>query len=238
MVNVSLLGGEAYCESTKRQLSWQGRDLLAGDEWRGMGPYGRMRLIVNNNAGERPIYFSRYAARERGGAFSGRLQLCGMAYRLCDTVSADSVDCERSYRLMTERLDWHPVTGVYIDETSHNFLMQYWDAAVLVVSNLASRGEQGRGGEVLDSTCAAIPPQVMKSPQLLYNVAKAYRLCGNEAKSLALLLEARQSLAQHLEYYGSMRPEMLRYIPYTLSPLLTLRDSIYACTTGASPLTR
>lgn len=238
VVNVSLLGGEAYCESTKRQLSWQGRDLLAGDEWRGMGPYGRMRLIVNNNAGERPIYFSRYAARERGGTFSGRLQLCGMAYRLCDTVSADSVDCERSYRLMTERLDWHPVKGVYIDETSHNFLMQYWDAAVLIASNLASRGEQGRGGEVLDSTCSAIPPQVMKSPQLLYNVAKAYRLCGNEAKSLALLQEARQSLAQHLEYYGSMRPTMLRYIPYTLSPLLTLRDSIYTCTTGASPLTR
>lgn len=226
VVNISLLGGESYCESTKRQMFLQGRDLLEGDEWRATGPYGRMRMIVNNNGGERPVYFSRYARRERGDAFAGRLQLCGMAYMLSDTLSVDSVDVERSYRLMTESLKWHNVEDVYIDEISNGFLMQYWNAALLTAENLAGSGDAAKGCEVLDATCAAIPAEVMKSPQLMYDLARVYGLCGATDKQSLWLARSRDTLAQLFAYYNIMSPTMQQYIPYTLAPLVDLADKL------------
>ena len=228
VVNISLLGGEDYCETTKRRMKVDGRDLLDGDEWRNTGPYGRMMMIVKNNDGERPVYFSRYARRERGNAFAGRLQLCGIAYRLCDSVSADSVDIERSYRLFAERLNWHKVEDVYIDEISHSFLMQYWDAAVLTAENLASRGETAKGCEVLDKTCVAIPAEVMKNPQLMYDLAVAYGRCRVEDKRELWLSQSGRVLSQQLSYYGTMSPAMRKYIPYTLAPLSELAYKLWS----------
>ena len=238
VVNISLLGSDDYCESTKRQLLWQGRDLLEGDIWRQMGPYGRMMIIVDNNGGERPVYFSHYARNDRRVGFGNRLQLCGMAYRLSDTASADSVDIAASHRLMTSSLRWHPIEDVYVDETSAGFLQQYWSNALLVAENLASKGEARKGLEVLDAVGSQLPLRLLNNPQLLFRASKAYARCGEGAKSAAMMDEARRMVAEQLEYYNTMSPRMQGYIPYTLAPLLAVRDSLYCGSTSASPLTR
>ncbi|MBP5189932.1 MAG: DUF2723 domain-containing protein [Bacteroidales bacterium] len=238
VINISLLGSDDYCESTKMQLAWRGRDLLEGDGWRQMGPYGRMMAIIGNNGGERPVYFSHYASNDRRVAFENRLQLSGFAYRLCDTVSADSVDRRTSHRLMTSVLKWQPLEEVYIDETSCAFLRQYWNDAIVVAENLAAKGEPRKGVEVLDATCRQIPPRLLKNPQMLYLLAQAYSHCGDSRQAGILMSQTRRMLAEQLEYYYTMSPSMRKYIPYTLSPLLALQDSIYAGSTSALPLTR
>ena len=227
VVNISLLGSDDYCESTGRQLVRQGGDLLAGDEWRSMGPYGRMMTIIGNNGGERPVYFSHYAHCDRRVAFDNRLQLSGMAYRLCDTASADSVDLQASHRLMTSVLRWHPLDGVYVDETSESFLCQYWKNALLVAENLAAKGRPRKGAEVLDATYRQIPLSLLKDAQLFFRASKAYALCGDTVRSKAMLAQAQQVVGQKLEYYYTMSPRMRNYIPYTLNPLLALQDSIF-----------
>ena len=227
VVNISLLGSDDYCESTGRQFLWQGGDLLAGDEWRSMGPYGRMMTIIGNNGGARPVYFSHYAHSDRRVAFDNRLQLSGMAYRLCDTASADSVDFQASYRLMTSVLHWHSLDGVYVDETSESFLRQYWKNALLVAENLAAKGKPRKGAEVLDATYRQIPLSLLKDAQLFFRASKAYALCGDAVRSKAMLAQAQQVVGQKLEYYYTMSPRMRNYIPYTLNPLLALQDSIF-----------
>ncbi len=226
VVNISLLGSDDYCESTGRQLVRQGGDLLAGDGWRSTGPYGRMMTIIGNNGGERPVYFSHYAHSDRRVAFDNCLQLSGMAYRLCDTASADSVDLQASHRLMTSVLHWHSLGGVYVDETSESFLRQYWKNALLVAENLAAKGEPRKGAEVLDATYRQIPLSLLKDAQLFFRASKAYALCGDTVRSKAMLAQAQQIVGHQLEYYYTMSPRMRGYIPYTLNPLLALQDSV------------
>ena len=227
VVNISLLGSDDYCASTRKQLLRQGSDLLGDEQWRQAGPYRRMMTIVDNNRGKRPVYFSHYANADHRVAFDKRLQLSGMAYRLCDTVAADSVDVKASYRLMTSVLRWHPLEGVYVDETSESFLRQYWNNTLLVAEKLASSGEPRRGAEVLDATYRQIPLRLLKDARLFFRASKAYALCGDTARSKAMMTQVQQVVGQQLEYYYTMSPRMRGYIPYTLTPLLALQDSIF-----------
>lgn len=227
VVNISLLGSDDYCESIKRQLLWQRRDLLVDDVWRQSGPYGRMMAIVGNNGGERPVYFSHYAHSDRRVGFGNRLQLCGLAYRLNAMASGDSVDVDASHRLMTSSLRWHSIEDVYIDETSSSFLHQYWNNALLVAETLASKGEPRKGTEVLDATYRQIPLSLLKDAQLFFRASKAYALCGDTVRSKAMLAQVQQIVGQKLEYYYTMSPRMRSYIPYTINPLLALQDSIF-----------
>ena len=227
VINLSLLGSDSYCESTRKQLAQQGGDLLAGDGWRSAGPYGRMMTIIGNNGGARPVYFSHYASNDRRVAFENRLQLSGFAYRLCDSVSADSVDLRASYRLMTSVLKWQPLIGVYIDETSETFLRQYWKNVLLVAENLAAKGEPRKGAEVLDATYRQIPLSLLRDAQLFFRASKDYALCGDSVRSKAMMAQSQQLVGQQLEYYYTMSPRMREYIPYTVTPLLALQDSIF-----------
>ena len=227
VVNLSLLGSESYCESIKKQFSQQGGDLLCDDEWRGMGPYRRMKMILENNQGQRPVFFSHYAQKDYADHFGKRLQLHGIAYRLADSANADGVDCESCHRLMTGVLKWQSLEGVYIDETSSTFLRQYWNDALQAAKSLALLGEQRKGAEVLDATFAMIIPELLQSPKLYYDIAKAYAQCGEAAKAASAMRQARYVLSQQLEYYYTMPARMREYIPYTMAPLLALQDSIY-----------
>jgi hypothetical protein len=226
IVNLSLLGSDNYCESVRKQFLQQGSNIIVGDDWRQTGPYRRMKMIMENNCGQRPVYFSHYAANGHKSTFGTRLQLSGMAYCLCDTVPSDSIDLKASYCLMTSRLKWHPLENVYIDETSLSFLRQYWDDALLVAEKLAKSGRQNKGKDVLDVTYSYIPLSIMKSPHLFYRASKAYALCGDSVRSDAMMSQAHRILYQQLEYYFTMPAHMRKYIPYTVSPLMALQDSI------------
>ncbi len=225
IVNLSLLGTESYGNSMKQQLMRQGSDLLPGEEWKRMGPYGRMMLILKENGEERPVYFSHYACDEQRGHFGNRLKLNGMVYRL-DSEAGDSVDWRNSYRLMTTTIQWQPLEGVYIDDVSYSFLRQYWLDAILVAENLVANDETAKAEEVLDLVMEQVPPGIIHEPTLKYRIAQTYLLSGADKKGAEMMNQTRRDLAEQLEYYYTM-PEWIRYyIPYTMEPLEQLKAEI------------
>lgn len=225
IVNLSLLGSESYARSCKQQFVRQGRDLMPDDGWRQGGPYSRMKMIVDNNAGERPVFFSHYAYDVRKNNFPGALQLCGIAYKLMPP-SQDSVDVADSYRLFKDSLQWHPVEQVYIDETSRGFMCQYWRDVLLVVENLLSDGMREKAEELLDRACSYLPLDVVKNLQIMYAASKAYKSAGANGKAERIRLQLQKDLKEQLDYYQSMKPSMQYYIPYIIEPLLQLQKEI------------
>ncbi len=225
VINLSLLGCDSYCISTKQQLLRQGSDLLPDDSWQQKGPYGRMRMIVDNNGSAREVFFSQYAYDSYNNRIPGRMQLCGMAYRLA-AADADSVDAAVSFRLMTERLHWNPLTAIYIDETSRSFLRQYWRDAVLVAENLNAQGASAQAKVLLDTVCNAIPLQCLCDLQITYNVAQAYLHAGDVKTYETLVLQLRRDIREQMDYYESMSPAMRYYIPYITEPLHQLDSAM------------
>jgi len=80
---------------------------------------------------------------------------------------------------------------------------------------------------VLDATYRQIPLRLLKDARLFFRASKAYALCGDTARSKAMMTQVQQVVGQQLEYYYTMSPRMRGYIPYTLTPLLALQDSIF-----------
>ncbi len=232
IINLSLLGTESYCYSVRQQLLRQGSDLLPDEEWATKGSFGRLGIILANNNDERPVFFSQYAYDDNKDRFVQRMQLCGMAYRLMPEA-CDSVDWEGSYRLMTGRLHWQPLENVHIDETSRAFLRQYWRDAVLVAENLTANGCRSQACRLLDTVRSAIPLSCLCDLTLVGRVAQAYLSAGDNHTGEDLMLKLRADLNEQMDYYRTMPPAMLRYIPYVISPLIQL-DSVLSCPTATA----
>lgn len=60
--------------------------------------------------------------------------------------------------------------------------------------------------------------------QLTYKASQAYSRCGDYATAQSLAADCRRAVDEQLAYYATMSPRMLQYIPYTLEPLLALRN--------------
>ena len=236
VINISLLGSESYARSIANQLAQHDSSafVINDSQYYNSGPYRRMMTIINDYASERTPYFSHYAERDQRVSFEGRLQLCGMVYRLCDTMSTDSVDLDRSQRLMTTVLRWQPLEGVYIDETSQSFLRQYWTDVVLAADNLTDAGRVDEALQLLDRTRSQIPLEKMCDPTLTYRVSQSYSRCASTgaAPSIAastaatLVSDCRQAVSDQLAYYATMSPRMQQYITYTIEPLRTLNQQL------------
>ena len=224
VINISLLGSDSYARSIRKQLANQAGSYLSLSETG--GSYRRMMAIINNYGEQRTPYFSHYAERDKRVDFDGHLQLCGMVYRLSDTASADSVDLDRCSRLMAETLQWESLEDVYIDETSHGFLRQYWLDAILAAENLAGTGRDTDARQVLDKTMESIPLNVMCDPELTYQASQAYSHCGDASTATTLAADCRHAVDEQLAYYATMRKSMQQYIPYTIEPLRTLREKL------------
>lgn len=225
IINYSLLGTESYSLSVRQQLKRQGSDLMPDETWRQKGPFGRMKIILENNRDNRPVYFSQYAFDDQKTYFKGRTKLCGMGYRL-DSVSIDSVDWDASYRLMTQRLHWQPLKGVHVDETCRGFLRQYWRNATLVAENLIAHGKSQQAVVLLDSVQKEIPLRLLCDLTMAYRVAKAYALAGDRRSYVLLSGQLKQDLQEQRDYYGSMSSSMQYYIPYIIAPLRQLDSAI------------
>jgi len=222
IVNLSLLGSDSYLHSVAKQLA------ISSSPLENQGPYRRMTTIASLTS--RPLFFSHYAAADPRLGFRNRLQLCGIAYRLCDSIPADTVNIARSCHLFADGLRWRSLEGVYIDELSNTFLRQYWDDLLLLASNLADRGMTLQGRQLLDTAMRNADPRLLCDMPLLFDVAHAYLSCADTCTADALMRDCQQGVSQQLDYYASMSPRMQSYIPYTLEPLLRLRDIISAPT--------
>ena len=225
LVNISLLGSDSYLSSVIKQLQRQGDTLkFRQEDLRQMGPWRRMMTIINNCS--RPVHFSHYAANDQRLRANPQLQLCGISYRLADSLMSDSVDLDRSYRLFTRTLTWHPVTDVYIDEVSSNFLVQYWNDALLVAENLAGQGRPDDGLEVLRAAMRQVPVNVIKNLYVEHRAVLAYTLCGDTITADTLATSLRTHVDEQLAYYNTISPSMQAFIPYTLEPLRKLKEEL------------
>ena len=226
IVNISLLGSDPYCSSVARQLVASGiitadeREAIFDDSFYRMGPWRRMMRI--NSMVDDEIFYSHYAANDGRSGFGDRLDLCGYVFRMADSATVDSVDADRSYRLMTTELSWHSLKDVYIDEECHTFLCRYWRDVVEVSNNLANMGRGDDGVHLLDVTMRSIPLECLSDVVLVYEVSEAYAACGHHPKALSLVADCRKNLSGQIEYFGSMSPSMRQYIQYTLDPLRQL----------------
>ena len=225
LINLSLLGSDDYARSVFSRLDDGSEEFGAVVDALHTGPYGRMMALLAWNDGRLPVHFTHYAHDDARVGFGNRLLLAGFAYRLADSVSADSVDLGRSYLLMAKTLKWAPLQDVNIDETSQSFLRQYWDDAILAARNLASHGSPQRGREVLDRTREQIPPRLMCDPTLTLDAAGAYAACDDLQQAESLALQAKREAHEQMEYYNTMSPRMKAYIPYTLEPLAKITHS-------------
>lgn len=225
IVNLSLLGSDSYSQSVAHQLAQRdkrfcGLDSLLDNQ----GPYRRMMTIIESRPGKKfPVHFSHYVASDHRVAFDGRMLLCGFGFRLSDSISVDSVDLDCSFHLMTDKLKWQPLNGVYVDETSSEFLVQYWHDAITISNALASAGRALDAVAVLDSTCTAISPSLLCEPQISFDIAQAYAICGNLDKHQQYKDLCRHQVDEQLEYYHAMKPSMQYYIPYIINPLMSLK---------------
>ena len=235
VINISLLGSESYACSIARQLAQEdnSKNSIHNISLENFGPYRRMMAIINNYAESRTPHFSHYAKNDHRVAFNRPLQLCGMVYRLPTIRESenparkfDTVDLDRSCRLMSGLLRWESLDGVYIDETSHGFLRQYWLDVVLVAENLTDAGRAIDAHQILDKTLNAIPLDKMCDPELTYKVSQTYNRCGDAATAQALFVACRKAVDDQLAYYATMSPRMQQYIPYTIDPLRTLREKL------------
>lgn len=240
LVNISLLGTDSYACSIEKQLAVFADSSVATQLPLSeiAGPYRRMMAIIKQLEGQRTPHFSHYAARDQRVAFNRPLQLCGMVYRLPDqnktaqtasypiALEPDTVDLDRCHRLMTDILHWESLDGVYIDETSHNFLRQYWLDAILAAENLADAGRATDAHQLLDKTLNAIPLGKMCDPYLTYQVSQAYSRCGVISTANVLANDCRKAVNDQLAYYATMSPRLQQYIPYTLEPLRILREKL------------
>lgn len=226
VVNISLLGTDDYAESCKQQTARAGQDLLPGNVWRTMGPYRRTQMMLTANDWQRPVYYSRYGYDAYREHFEGRFQLTGLVYRLNSTWS-DSVDVDACYGLMTNKLQWQSVEGVYLDETCMHFYEDYWRNAVRVADRLVGQGETEKALEVLETTDKMLPSSRLYDIRLRYAVLCSYRSVAATSRQEDALrktteqeIQLRNAIRQQLDYYATMKPSMLQYIPYTLEPLL------------------
>ncbi|MCR5193228.1 MAG: DUF2723 domain-containing protein [Bacteroidales bacterium] len=228
IVNLSLLGSDNYSQSIAHQLALRDTRFCGLDSlMENQGPYRRMMTIIEARPeGCFPVHFSHYAASDHRVSFDGRMQLCGIGFRLADSVSTDSVDLDRSFELMTGKMQWHPLSGVYIDETSCEFLLQYWRDALTSSKALASAGRGSDARALLDTACAAVPPDMLCDPQITFDIAEAYAFCGDSGKHQQFNTLCRRQVDEQLAYYGAMKPSMQYYIPYIIKPLQSLKSRL------------
>ena len=239
VINISLLGSESYALSIAKQLvakdekssSDDSQYSILSSQLLNAGPYRRMMAIINLYNGKRTPHFSHYAKNDQRVSFDCPLQLSGFVYRLPEnTQSSDSVDLDRCHRLMSGALRWESLDGVYIDETSHGFLRQYWLDVILAAENLADAGRQDEACQILDSTRSSIPLRLMCDPQLTYKASQAYGRCGDSKTASSLAADCRYMVKGQLEYYSTMSPGMQYYISYTIDPLKELQQKTIANT--------
>lgn len=237
VINTSLLASDSYAQSIGKQLNGNPYDHSATNDKLSLanlsGSYRRMMAIIDHYYSEdslrRTAFFSHYADNDHRKLFDGRLRLCGSVYRLEDSRhqnNADSVDLDRCYRLMTKVMRWESLEGVYIDETSHEFLRQYWLDAILAAENLANAGRVADAHKLLITTRYFIPIDLMCDPQLTYQASKAFGLCGDSTAAAALANDCRRAVGEQLRYYATMKPSMQQYIPYTINPLRALHEQL------------
>ena len=190
-----------------------------------MGPHSRMNSIIYLNTQDEhqcEIFFSHYAHDSKKECFANQLKLCGMAYRL-DIPSPDSVDTRESLRLMTEKLEWHNIKDVHLDETCRSFLRQYWNNVIMVAENLATDGLTQEATDLLDKTENEIPSNCLQDLNVRYRIAKAYLAAENKGTHDTLIAQLRHDLNEQLSYYSTMSPTMQSYISYSLQPLFELQ---------------
>ena len=254
VINISLLGSDSYAESIAHQLAetengerrtengerkTENGERIHNLHLENLGPYYRMMTIIHHYEGSRTPHFSHFAKNDSRVTFNRPLQLAGFVYRLPPAgaplpsstgaqastwANTDTVDLDRCYRLMAGKAPWSSLDGVYIDETSHDFLRQYWLDVILAAENLADAGCANHARQILDTTRCHIPLDLMCDLQLTYKASQAYSRCGDYATAQSLAADCRRAVDEQLAYYATMSPRMLQYIPYTLEPLLALRN--------------
>ena len=227
VVNLSLLGANSYLASMIRQATMADADCpLNYDDLGGAGPYRRFRAFVSY-AEERgiPVFLSHYAERDKRSSFAGRLRLCGIAYRLDDSIGADSVDAGRGYRLMADSLRWESLEGVYVDETCREFLQQYYDDLLTLADDLSARGEANKASLILSRGMRMVPDSLICNPMVTYRLSQSLALCGEQELSEQVLGRCRRTVDEQLAYYATLSPRMQGFVEDSMAPLLQVKEA-------------
>ena len=197
-------------------------------EVQNIGLIGTRRFLDLLNEGVdtgRPIYFTHYAYNQYHNLFQGRLQLEGNAYRLA-AKSPDSVAVDPFYRHAMQQMRWHPLEGVYIDETCCKFLEQYWRDIVLLADNLNGLGRRDSAAALLHKTLGELPVACIQDVTLIDAIARSLAQSGDRQGSLALRQHLRAILREQLDYYHTIPPRRQATMPFTLGPREALWDSL------------
>ena len=228
VINVSLIGSDEYAANCQRQLIGTRGDLMDGDTWKSLGPYGRMRLILANGDSAQHYYFSLYCRDNYKDYLSPRTQLCGMVYHF-DEYAADSVD-SHCYDLLLNDIQWSPLNDVYVDATSRIFLRQYWQNVITTVSDLLRHNpaDGAKATTLLDKAQQQVPLNTIHQQAIQYQAALLYLAAGQTTQAYSLLADLKSTLDEQLRYYGAMSPAMQQYVSYEIEPLVALRQRVTA----------
>ena len=175
-----------------------------------------INLLTESMAQGRPVYFTHYLYNQYGQLFPNRLQLEGNAYRLM-SHPCDSVAVEPFLRHLAD-MEWHPLQGVYIDETGCKFLEQHWRDVLLLAENASAQGKQSEAAAALRQTLQAIPLSALQDVQLVYGISQAFLHAGDTAAHLGTTRYLRGILGEQLDYYHTIAPERQALMPYTIVP--------------------
>ena len=191
-----------------------------------MGANNFVNLLKESIDLGRPIYFTHYAYNQYHHLFPDRLQLEGNAYRLMQE-SCDSVAIEAFYHHVMTAMNWHPLDGIYIDETCCKFLEQYWRDIVVLAENLCDRGQTHQASNVLTKTLGEIPLDAIQNPLLIEAIDQALTQAGCRHQAQQAHEYLRQILTEQLDYYHTMPPHLQAAMPYTVGAREELASNIF-----------
>ena len=182
-----------------------------------MGWHNFLTLLDESLTADLPIYFTHYAYNRIRHLFPDRLQLEGNTYRLT-THPCDSVAALPFYRHAMHAMGWHPVEGVYIDETGCKFLEQYWRDILALASSLTRQNLNTQADSVLTKTLREIPLTALQDPDLVFHIGQAFAQASQPDKSQQVMRHLARILTEQLGYYHTLPPRRQAAMPYTLAP--------------------
>ena len=184
-----------------------------------------LELLNEGMSQGQPVYLTHYAYNQFGSYFSGRLQLEGNTYRLCDSIVQDTVAVEPFLRHLRQ-MQWHTLRGVYVDEVGCKFLEMYWKDVVLLAQHLSAQGHHAEALGALDKTRAEIPLAELQDLNIFYDIVCCYRTAGDTCAADMLEQQLRVTLAEQLRYYHSQSPRRQAAMPFTLAPREALAQEL------------
>jgi hypothetical protein len=248
IINLNLFCTEWYQRQIAAQLAQQGTALLPlqpNKDWSFMEP---LELLMQNDKITdsptstdkdgtpiakskllRPMYVSHYTQERYGILFDKHIKMVGFGYEL-SPERCDTIDCDAFYHNVMQN-KWHSLEGAYIDDISQRLMKTYWNHVLILVDNLLNKGENNKVKAVLDKTCRDIPCRYMDDLLIAYRAAQAYDKVGATQQSNQLKTYIRKALKEQLAYYGTMSPKSRSFIPYTLQPLLEVKQGLESDTT-------